>query len=153
MWKFLTSLFRGKGAGPNQPLFHKAPESKLLRKEVETDISVPGGGAGKITLKNLSYPETIEVEAQVFEIMTALESKNFDKEVIELATKNIRVYMVLLFACYVGGKRLFETPEEVGRLMDIKQQTEAFIAYGDAFVLTEKERGNWWRERIQVLQS
>lgn len=145
----LKALFTKKTWGGKDYRF-KSPIGKLLTaKKADIEIKTKDGDK-KITLHHLTFIETFEVEAQVMEVKKAMEEKGFDIEIVQAASRTMRLQCLIFLSCYVKNERLFADPIQVADILDPQEQARIFVAYGEAFILTDEERGNWWRERTQA---
>ncbi len=128
---------------------YRSPLERISGREIESEIETKNGKQ-KVTLSHLTFIEMFDVENQVKEVMRGLEEKKNDPGVIVSASRSVRLQMLLFFAVRVNGKRVFTDPLEVADILEPMQQISLYKIYSEAFMLTEEERGNWWRDKTQA---
>jgi hypothetical protein len=128
---------------------YRSPMERINGREVKAEIDIKGGEK-KITLAHLSFLESFEVENQVKAVTRGLEERKNDPGAIVAASRTVRLQMLLFYAVRLDGKQVFSDPLEVADVLTPEQQIGLYKVYAEAFMLSEEERGNWWRDKTQA---
>ena len=126
------------------------PFQKLFVKETTTTLKI-GNDEIEVIQRHLTFPEQFDLENQVNAVTRELEARKNDPQVIVAASRAVRLeYMIFLSTYRKNGEKLFKDAMEVSDVLLPEHQFQLLKSYTDAFMLSEEERLNWWRDKTRV---